>query len=89
MKFLSYVKGLEFIVFLGKYNCCGFGGMFFVKMVQIFEQMVDEKVVCVEEMGVEVLIGVDCGCLMNIGGWFDCKDKNVKVMYIVEVFNSR
>lgn len=34
---LDYVKGLE-MIFLGYFeNCCGFGGMFLVKMLVIFE----------------------------------------------------
>lgn len=89
MKLLSHVKGLQFTELPGKHNCCGFGGTFSVKMAQISEQMVDEKVECVEETGAEVLIGADCGCLMNIGGRLGRKDKNVKVMHIAEVLNSR
>lgn len=41
------------------------------------------------QTGAEVLIGADCGCLMNIGGRLGRKDKNVKVMHIAEVLNSR
>lgn len=50
--------------------------------------MVDEKVDSVMEIGVDYLIGVDCGCLLNIGGCIECLGKEVKVMYIVEVLNS-
>ncbi|MCI4140072.1 (Fe-S)-binding protein, partial [Bacillus vallismortis] len=60
-----------------------------VKMAQISEQLVDVKVACVEDTGAEVLIGSDCGCLMNIGGLLDRKDKNVKEMHIAQLLNSR
>ncbi|AHZ17436.1 MULTISPECIES: (Fe-S)-binding protein [Bacillus] len=89
MKLLRHVKGLELTTLPGKHQCCGFGGTFSVKMAQISEQMVDEKVACVEDTEAEVLIGADCGCLMNIGGRLDRKDKNVRVMHIAEVLNSR
>ena len=72
---LRHVKGLELTALPGKHQCCGFGGTFSVKMAQISEQMVDEKVACVEDTEAEVLIGADCGCLMNIGGRLDRKDK--------------
>ena len=73
----------------GKEQCCGFGGTFSVKMSQISEQMVDEKVCHVEETGTDYLIGADAGCLMNIGGRIDRKAKPIKVLHIAEVLNSR
>jgi L-lactate dehydrogenase complex protein LldE len=50
--------------------------------------MVDEKVQHVEETGADILIGADCGCLMNIGGRINRKGKPIKVMHIAEVLNS-
>lgn len=89
IKLLENVKDLEFTELPNKHNCCGFGGTFSVKMADISEQMVDEKVKHIEEVGADYLIGADCGCLMNIGGRLDRKGKSVKVMHIAEVLNSR
>ncbi|RHW31427.1 (Fe-S)-binding protein [Neobacillus notoginsengisoli] len=89
MKLLQNVSGLEFTELPGKEQCCGFGGTFAVKMAQISEQMVDEKVMHVEETGAEYLIGADPGCLMNIGGRIDRKGKPIKILHIAEVLNSR
>ncbi|WP_026566252.1 (Fe-S)-binding protein [Bacillus sp. UNC41MFS5] len=89
MILLSNVKGLKFTELPGKEQCCGFGGTFAVKMAQISEQMVDEKVRHVEETGAEYLIGADVACLMNIGGRIDRVGKPIKVMHIAEVLNSR
>lgn len=89
MILLSNVKGLEFTELPGKEQCCGFGGTFSVKMAQISEQMVDEKVMHVEETGAEYLIGADAGCLMNIGGRIERQGKPIKVLHIAEVLNSR
>lgn len=88
-KLLANVKGLEYTALPNKQDCCGFGGTFSVKMGQISEQMVDEKVQHVEETGAEYLIGGDAGCLMNIGGRIDRKGRQIKVMHIAEVLNSR
>lgn len=88
-KLLSNVEGLEFEALPNAHNCCGFGGTFSVKMGQISEQMVDEKVQCAVDTGADYLIGADCGCLMNIGGRMERKGKPVKVMHIAEVLNSR
>lgn len=89
MRLLKNVKGLEFTELPGKEQCCGFGGTFSVKMGQISEQMVDEKVHHVEETGAEYLIGADGGCLMNIGGRMERLGKKMKVLHIAEVLNSR
>ncbi|MDQ0229837.1 (Fe-S)-binding protein [Metabacillus malikii] len=87
-KLLDNVEGLQVKPLPNSQNCCGFGGTFSVKMVPISEQMVDEKVQHIEETGAEVLIGADCGCLMNIGGRINRKGKQIKVMHIAEVLNS-
>lgn len=86
---LKNVKGLTITELPGKHNCCGFGGTFSVKMAQISEQMVDEKIHHIEETGAEYLIGADGGCLMNIGGRIERKGKPIKVLHIAEVLNSR
>ncbi|SDI14633.1 (Fe-S)-binding protein [Alteribacillus bidgolensis] len=86
---LSNVKGLQLKDLPNKQNCCGFGGTFAVKMTSISEQMVDEKVDHVEETEADILIGADSGCLMNIGGRINRKNKPIKVMHIAQVLNSR
>lgn len=89
MILLSNVRGLEFTELPAKEQCCGFGGTFSVKMAQISEQMVDEKVLHVEETSADYLIGADAGCMMNIGGRIERTGKPIKVLHIAEVLNSR
>lgn len=89
IKLLKNVKGLEFTDLPGKEQCCGFGGTFSVKMAEISEQMVDEKVAHVEKTAADYLVGADAGCLMNIGGRIARQGKSIKVMHIAEVLNSR
>ncbi len=86
-KLLSHVEGLEMVELPNSYNCCGFGGTFSVKMGNISEQMVDEKVDSALETGANYLIGADGGCLMNIGGRMHRRGEKVKVMHIAEVLN--
>ncbi|CAM4119604.1 Fe-S oxidoreductase [Bacillus manliponensis] len=86
---LNHVEGLQVKDLPNSQNCCGFGGTFSVKMTQISEQMVDEKVDSIMETGADYIIGADCGCLLNIGGRIDRLGKDVKVMHIAEVLNSR
>lgn len=89
MKLLNNVEGLHVVELPGKHYCCGFGGTFSVKMMEISEQMVDEKVQHVKETNADYLVGADCGCLMNIGGRMDRVGVPIKVLHIAEVLNSR
>lgn len=85
---LRNVSGLNITPLPNSHDCCGFGGTFSVKMVSISEQMVDEKVKHIQDTDAELLIGADCGCLMNIGGRINRKGIPIKVMHIAEVLNS-
>ncbi|MBY0221882.1 MULTISPECIES: (Fe-S)-binding protein [Sporosarcina] len=87
-KLLEQVEGLEMVPLPNAHNCCGFGGTFSVKMGDISEQMVDEKVNSAIETEADYLIGADCGCLMNIGGRAERTGKPIRVMHIAQVLNS-
>lgn len=89
LQLLKNVKGLHYVDLPGKDRCCGFGGTFSVKMGNISGEMVNEKVLNVEETGADILIGADAGCLLNIGGRIQRQDKPIKVMHIAEVLNCR
>ncbi len=86
---LKNVKGLHYVDLPGKDRCCGFGGTFSVKMGNISGEMVNEKVLNVEETGADIVIGADAGCLLNIGGRIQRQGKPIKVMHIAEVLNCR
>lgn len=85
---LSNVEGLEMKPLPYAYNCCGFGGTFSVKMGNISEQMVDEKVDAAISTNAQILVASDGGCIMNIAGRMQRRQVPVKVMHIAEVLNS-
>ncbi len=60
---LNNVKGLEMENHENSHNCCGFGGTFSVKMGQISEQMVDEKVGCIAKTNAEYLMELTAAVL--------------------------
>lgn len=82
---LANVKGIEFVELPFAEDCCGFGGTFAVKMSEISGAMVEEKVQHVIETEAEVLVGMDMGCLMNIGGRLRYEGKQVRVMHLAEL----
>lgn len=52
------------------YECCGFGGTFAVKQPEISAAMAADKTAAIAATGATVLVGQDCGCLMNLDGTF-------------------
>lgn len=86
---LENVEQLKLIDLQDKEVCCGFGGTFSIKMKEISKEMVDEKIVNIEKTGADVLIGADCGCLMNIEGRLSKLGKPIKVMHIAEVLANQ
>jgi len=82
---LRNVQGLELVPLPSAEDCCGFGGTFAVKMAEISGAMVAEKVDHVLETEAEVLVGMDMGCLMNIGGHLHHRGKPVRVMHLAEL----
>ncbi|MFC4404443.1 (Fe-S)-binding protein [Gracilibacillus xinjiangensis] len=89
VKLLENVRGLDLVDLPHRNDCCGFGGTFSVKMANISEQMVDEKVSHIEETQANLLLGADGSCLMNIGGRITRQGKPIEVKHIAEILNSR
>ncbi|QAY65517.1 (Fe-S)-binding protein [Paenibacillus protaetiae] len=85
MTLMKHVEGLELVPLPYAEDCCGFGGTFAVKMSDISGAMVTEKADHVLESEAEVLVGLDMGCLMNIGGNLRYRNKPVKVMHLAEL----
>ena len=95
MKLIENVHGLKYLEMEQALRCCGFGGTFSVKQPVISEQIVAEKAQAVVDSGADILCGSDQACLMNIAGRLDRMRDNgqltrdIKVMHIAEVLNSR
>lgn len=67
----SLIRQLRNVTLLeleNEHECCGFGGTFAVKQPEISAAMVADKAADIRQTGAAVVIGGDCGCLMNITG---------------------
>ena len=70
-------------------ECCGFGGTFSVKQPEISAAMAGDKARAVAATGAGVLVGQDCGCLMNLGGTFARQGGGPAVKHIAELLWER
>jgi L-lactate dehydrogenase complex protein LldE len=71
------------------YECCGFGGTFAVKQPEISAAMAADKTAAIAATGARVLVGQDCGCLMNLDGTFRRKGSGPEVKHIAELLWER
>jgi L-lactate dehydrogenase complex protein LldE len=85
IKLLEGIKGLKVLDLPYKEDCCGFGGTFAVKMQNISEQMVDEKVEHILSTKATILVGSDMACLMNIEGRLRRLGHPIKVYHVAEL----
>lgn len=70
-------------------ECCGFGGTFSVKQPEISAAMAADKARAIAATGAGVLVGQDCGCLMNLGGTFAHQGGGPEVKHIAEFLWER
>ena len=77
--------GVERVDLEGEDECCGFGGLFSIKMPEVSAAMMDTKIDRIEASGADVVVGVDVSCLMHIGGGLKRRGSAVTAKHIAEV----
>lgn len=86
---LRRVDGLDLVDWDGDELCCGFGGTFSVKMPAVSTAMADEKIEALVASGADTLISGDSSCLMHLAGRLRRQGRDVRVLHLAEVLDSR
>ena len=89
VQLLRQLRQVEFLPLPDAEECCGFGGTFAVKHAHISWAMVEDKRHAVEESGAEVLVSMDCGCLMNIGGAMASAGQTTQAVPLAQFLKER
>ncbi len=79
------VEGITVTEMPGASQCCGFGGLFSVKMPEISNAMLQEKIDGVEQSDAEVIVTGDAGCLTQINGGLTRNGKTKRVVHIADL----
>jgi L-lactate dehydrogenase complex protein LldE len=82
---LKAVRGLDLRPLRDAETCCGFGGLFAVKMSAISGAMLARKLACIEESGAQTVVATDMSCLMHIAGGLRRRDSPIAVRHLAEV----
>jgi L-lactate dehydrogenase complex protein LldE len=69
--------------------CCGFGGLFSVKMADISSAMLDRKLDSIEASGAETVVVTDVSCAMHMEGGLRRRGSRVRVRHIADVLAAR
>lgn len=84
-KLLAQIDGAEVIDLPGAEECCGFGGLFAVKMSDISGAMLQRKLDAIESTGAHIVVGCDVSCLLHIGGGLHRRGKQVATQHLAEL----
>jgi L-lactate dehydrogenase complex protein LldE len=68
-------------------ECCGFGGLFAVKMSEISGRMLARKLDAVERTGAQAVVGCDVSCLLHIEGGLRRRGSTVTTLHLAEVMD--
>ncbi len=84
-RILLKTAGAELIEAANSDVCCGFGGLFSVKMPEISAAMARAKTEGIIETKADILSSTDGGCLMNIAGSMRRENVDLEVKHVVEL----
>jgi L-lactate dehydrogenase complex protein LldE len=86
---LSRVKNLTLSELPGHDQCCGFGGLFAVKMSAISGAMLGDKLAAIQSNDADVIITGDASCMMHINGGLSRAGSKKRVLHLAEVLAGR
>lgn len=86
---LRNIRGCEVRELPGAEDCCGFGGLFAIKMGHISAAILQRKLDDIESTGADTVVGTDVSCLIHIGGGLHRRGSQVQVKHLADVLNSK
>jgi L-lactate dehydrogenase complex protein LldE len=83
-KLVTAVEGVTLVEMPGAEECCGFGGLFSVKMPEISTAMLKRKLAYIEQVDADHIVSGDAGCMAQMNGGLSRNAKEPKVMHIAD-----
>ena len=86
---LEQLDGVKLVQQARAGECCGFGGSFAVKHAEVSAAMVTDKADALEQANAQLVVGGDCGCLMNIDGHLRKRNSSLGCKHIAQLLWER
>jgi L-lactate dehydrogenase complex protein LldE len=80
--------GAELVAFDDADECCGFGGVFAIKMPEISASVMDRKLDAIAASGARRLVSCDLGCLLHLGGGLRRRGSTIEVQHLAEALDE-
>lgn len=84
-RLLRAVDGVNYVELADAGRCCGFGGTFAVKMSDVSNAMVEDKLAAIRHTEADTLVACDAGCLMQIAGAMRRTDSPIKTYHLAQI----
>ncbi len=85
---LDLVAGCERIAWDADERCCGFGGLFSVKLPETSMAMADDKLASIAGAGADVVVGSDSSCLVHLRSRAEVAGSPILVKHLAEVLDA-
>jgi L-lactate dehydrogenase complex protein LldE len=82
---LGAVDGATVVALPEADTCCGFGGLFAVKLPDISGAMLDRKIRQIVASGADTIVVTDVSCAMHMQGGLDRRGHQVRVRHIADI----
>jgi L-lactate dehydrogenase complex protein LldE len=85
MALLQGIEGAQLTPLPEHDVCCGFGGLFSVKMAEISTAMLARKLDCIEQCGARTIAVTDVSCAMHMAGGLRRRGSPIEVRHIADL----
>lgn len=82
---LAEVRGAQLVEAPSATRCCGFGGLFALKLGPVSEAMAADKAADLEATGADFAVTGDASCMMQINGRLSREGARCRVLHIAQV----
>jgi L-lactate dehydrogenase complex protein LldE len=82
---LSHVAGAQVVEMPDAERCCGFGGLFAIKLGPISEALAADKTAAIRESGADYAVTCDASCMTQINGMLSRQGDHCRALHIAQV----
>jgi len=79
------IDGVTLAEMQGADQCCGFGGLFSVKMPEVSGAMLKDKIAHIDAAEAEVIVTGDCSCMTQINGGLSRHERSKRAIHIADL----
>ncbi len=85
---LDQVEGCDRVAWDGDDRCCGFGGLFSVKLPEVSVAMADEKLAALAEVHPDLVVGCDASCLAQLRSRSEAAGAPITTRHLAELLDQ-